>query len=169
MNPIRDNNLTKESDDYLQKSNSSKNFYKSGKSDMGAQVRRWHITDTNNLKHFNMHSTCTLNIFNKNYSNAFMMNPKNDISKSVTQSQSFISEPMIPNGQSTLGKNVSVTESWREINHVDKIKLTALFFQVNLLTNKIMPFVNLYALANPFLQIPIQISSSTKNYTRGTL
>ncbi|XP_060850295.1 uncharacterized protein LOC132929167 [Rhopalosiphum padi] len=131
----------------------------SRKSDVSALVRRRHITYTNNLKHFNIHPTLTLNLYNKNYSNSLMINsnPNNDVSIGVTCSQSVITEPIIPNDQSTLGKNVSVTESWREINHVDKIKLTALLFQMNSLTKEIMPFVNLHALANPFLQIPIQV------------
>ncbi|XP_022180113.1 uncharacterized protein LOC111040490 [Myzus persicae] len=131
----------------------------SRKSDACALVRRRHITDTNSLKHFNMHPTCTLNIYNDYHSNSFMTNSKsiNDVSKCFTRGQSF-AEHIVPSSQSTLKTNNCITESWREINHVDKINLTAaLLSHLNSLTNKIMPLINLHSLANPFQQIPIQV------------
>ncbi|XP_060875931.1 uncharacterized protein LOC132949182 [Metopolophium dirhodum] len=137
----------------------------SRKSDVCAQVRRRHITDTNSLKHFNMHPTCTLNMYNNNYSNSLMTdsNPIHDVSKCLTRNQSF-TEQIIPSSRSTLRTNICITESWREINHVDKIKLTAdLLFHLNSVTNKIMPLINLHALANPFLQIPIQVCRMANN------
>ncbi|KAF0773900.1 Uncharacterized protein FWK35_00000157 [Aphis craccivora] len=121
--------------------------------------RKSYVTDTNNLKHFNMYPTCTLNTYNKNHFNSLTknLNPNDDVSNGVTRNASIITEPIIQSGQSTRRKNICVTESWREINHVDKIKLTTLLFKVKSLNSEIMPFVNLHALANPFLQIPIQV------------
>ncbi|CAI6362692.1 unnamed protein product [Macrosiphum euphorbiae] len=97
------------------------------KSDVCAQV-----LDTNSLKHFSMHPTCTLNIYNNYYPNSLMTdsNPIHDVSKCLTRNQSF-TEHIIPSSQSSLRTNICITESWREINHVDKIKLTAaLLFHV---------------------------------------
>ncbi|XP_003242402.1 uncharacterized protein LOC100570320 isoform X1 [Acyrthosiphon pisum] len=137
----------------------------SKKLDVCTHGGRRHITDTNSLKHFSMHPTCTLNIYNNNYSNSLMTdsNTIHDVSKCLTRNQSF-TEHIIPSSQSTLRTNICITESWREINHVDKIRLTAaLLFHVNSVTNKIMPLINLHALANPFLQIPIQACRMANN------
>ncbi|XP_008179906.1 uncharacterized protein LOC100570320 isoform X2 [Acyrthosiphon pisum] len=104
----------------------------SKKLDVCTHGGRRHITDTNSLKHFSMHPTCTLNIYNNNYSNSLMTdsNTIHDVSKCLTRNQSF-TEHIIPSSQSTLRTNICITESWREINHVDKIRLTAaLLFHV---------------------------------------
>ncbi|KAL4091172.1 hypothetical protein QTP88_025909 [Uroleucon formosanum] len=137
----------------------------SRKSDVCEQVRRLHITDTNSLKYFSMYPTCTLNIYNNNYSNSLLTdsNQIHDVPKCLTRNQSF-TEHIIPSSQSTLRTNICITESWRETNHVDKIKLTAaLLFHLNSVTSKIMPLINLHALANPFLQIPIQVCRMANN------
>jgi len=50
-----------------------------------------------------MHPTCTLNIYNNNYSNSLMIdsNPIHDVSKCLTRNQSF-TEHIIPSSQSTV-------------------------------------------------------------------
>lgn len=136
-------------------------FQENRKSDDCTLVRRQHITDTNSFKHFNVNPTCTLlNIYNDySYSNSCMtdLNLINDVSTCLTHSQSF-TEHAVSSSQSTVRlelitffffqcvnncfsftlhfylqyrTNNSITESWREINHVDKIKHTAaLLFHV---------------------------------------
>lgn len=66
--------------------------------------RKLDLTDTNNLKHFNIHPTCTLNTYNKNYLNSLTknLNPNNDISNGVTRSESIITKPIIQSGQPTV-------------------------------------------------------------------